>query len=86
MIGSMQELRTERVTVSLPAGLIDEVASVAGARPANRSGLVQESLRFYLRELRRRRMAEEAAKINAAEEEAMAEEAVETDLETWPEY
>jgi metal-responsive CopG/Arc/MetJ family transcriptional regulator len=83
---SMIVPRTERITISLPRGLLEELTAALGSAPANRSALIQESLRFYTRELRHRRMAEEAAKLDAVEEVALAEEALATDLGSWPEY
>ena len=64
-----------RVTVTLPDWLLAEAdAMLELSGQANRSRLVQAALRSYLREARDQRLAAEAAKLDPAEEEALAEE------------
>jgi metal-responsive CopG/Arc/MetJ family transcriptional regulator len=52
----------------------------------NRSQAVQEAIRDKLARLKRSRLARECAKLNRAEEQALAEEGLASDLEQWPEY
>lgn len=52
----------------------------------NRSQAVQAAVRDKLKQLRRERLAAEAAKLNPQEEQALAEEGIEDDLATWPIY
>ena len=67
--------RMSRVTVTLPDWLLAEAdAMLELSGQANRSRLVQAALRSYLREARDQRLAAEAAKLDPAEEEALAEE------------
>jgi Arc/MetJ-type ribon-helix-helix transcriptional regulator len=72
---TMSEERMSRVTVSLPERLLAEAdAMLAHSGQANRSRLFQAALRSYLLEVRDQRLAAEAAKLDPAEEEALAEE------------
>lgn len=52
----------------------------------NRSKAIQGALEEKLEKLERNRLARECAKLDAAEEKAMAEEGVGEELEKWPEY
>lgn len=52
----------------------------------NRSKAIQGALEEKLEKLERNRLARECAKLDAAEEKAMAEEGMGEELEKWPEY
>ena len=52
----------------------------------NRSKAIQSALEEKLEKLERNRLARECAKLDAAEEKAMAEEGMGEELEKWPEY
>jgi metal-responsive CopG/Arc/MetJ family transcriptional regulator len=52
----------------------------------NRSKAIQDALSDKLARLRRRRLAQESAKLSLEEEQAFAEEGMEQDMEQWPEY
>jgi metal-responsive CopG/Arc/MetJ family transcriptional regulator len=62
-----------RVTVTLPAEVSSEVdAWLARGAAANRSRFVQDALRAYLHQLRATHLADEAAKLDDDEEEALS--------------
>jgi metal-responsive CopG/Arc/MetJ family transcriptional regulator len=52
----------------------------------NRSQAIQVAVRDKLKQLKRERLATEAAKLNPQEEQALAEEGIEDDLAAWPTY
>jgi len=59
---------------------------VKSRRFANRSRAVQEAVSEKLARMERSRLAEECAKLNRKDEQAMAEEGMSEDAERWPEY
>lgn len=59
---------------------------VRDARYPNRSQAIEAAIRAQLDRLEHRRLIEECAKLDPAEERAMAEEGLVADLEGWPEY
>lgn len=52
----------------------------------NRSKAIQEALRDKLAYMKRSRLARECARLNQAEEKALAEEGISQELRSWPEY
>lgn len=68
----MSRAESKHITVAVPDDLLREVEAL---QPGNRSRVVQEALRSYLKQLRRERLEHEAAQLDLAEEEALAEEA-----------
>ncbi len=52
----------------------------------NRSKAIQDAVEEKLKKLERNRLARECAKLDLAEEKAMAEEGMDEVLEQWPEY
>lgn len=65
-------------------GLVDRW--VKEGRYPNRSQAIQAAVREMLDRSRRRRLAEEAAKLDPTEERALAEEGFAAGSETWPAY
>ena len=53
---------------------------------ANRSRAIQEAVEEKLSRLKRTRLAEECAKLDAVAEQAMTEERLSEELTQWPEY
>lgn len=69
------EREMARVTVTVPVSLLEAADAALGESGLeNRSRFVQAALRAYLRELRGARLAAQAALLDAAEEEDLAEE------------
>ena len=52
----------------------------------NRSRAIQDAVEEKLRRLEQNRLARECAKLDPAEEKAMAEEGMGEELDQWPEY
>ena len=53
---------------------------------SNRSKAIQQAVQEKLDRLRKTRLARECAKADVAYEQALADEGMEQELETWPEY
>jgi len=77
-------MSTTKVAITLDRAVLRQIDGlVAEGRYPSRSRAIQEAVRRQLERTRRRRLAEEAAKLDRAEERALAEEALVGD--TWPE-
>jgi len=76
-----------KIAVTLEAALLDQVdALVRQHRFPNRSQAIEAAVAEQLVRLRRTRLAEACAQLNPAEERALAEEGLGSDLADWPEY
>ena len=75
-----------KVALTLDSTLLDRVDDlVARARFRNRSQAIETALAEKLARLARTRLAEECAKLDPAEEQQLANEALGADT-AWPEY
>ena len=59
---------------------------VAQRRAPSRSRAIQIAVQEHLDRLERRRLARECARLDPAEERALAEEGLGAEVESWPEY
>jgi metal-responsive CopG/Arc/MetJ family transcriptional regulator len=76
-----------KLAVTLDSTLVTELDQlVAKRRFANRSQAVEVAVAEKLERLSGARLARECAKLNPAEESALAEEGLAGGRETWPEY
>ena len=76
-----------KVAVTLSSEILKELDALIGDRRfPNRSQAVEAALADKLERLSRTRLAREAAKLDPAEEKALAEEGMGVELATWPEY
>jgi metal-responsive CopG/Arc/MetJ family transcriptional regulator len=76
-----------KIAVTLEAALLDQVdALVRQHRFPNRSQAIEAAVSEQLVRLRRTRLAEACAQLDPAEERALAEEGLGSDLAEWPEY
>jgi Arc/MetJ-type ribon-helix-helix transcriptional regulator len=76
-----------KVALTLETMLVNRVDElVAKQRFRNRSQAVEAALVEKLDRLARRRLAREAAKLDPAEEQRLADEGLTAAAETWPEY
>lgn len=76
-----------KVAVTLNSELVDELDElIAKRRFPNRSQAIEAALAEKLARLARTRLAREAAKLDPAEEKALADEGITAELATWPEY
>ncbi len=78
---------TVRINVTLPRELMETVNQIAG--PRARSRLITESLREYIRQMKKTELEnrlEEGYRASAKENFALAKEFEAVDLEGWDEY
>jgi metal-responsive CopG/Arc/MetJ family transcriptional regulator len=76
-----------KLAVTLDSALVRELDQlVCRRRFANRSRAVEVAVAEKLERLAKARLARECAKLDPAEERALAEEGLAGSRETWPEY
>src|SRR2546426_5262042 len=76
-----------KVAITLDAELLDRVDELVARREfRNRSQAIETALAEKLMRARRTRLARECAKLNPAEEKALAEEGLDGNADAWPEY
>jgi len=76
-----------KVAITIERGLLAQVDRwVLEGRYPNRSQAIQAAVREKLERARRRRLSEEAAKLDPREEKALAEEGLSAEFESWPPY
>ncbi|MBI1847702.1 MAG: ribbon-helix-helix protein, CopG family [Candidatus Rokubacteria bacterium] len=76
-----------KVAITMKAELLDQIDRLVSAgRYPNRSQAIQAAVQEKLERTRRRRLAEEATKLNRREERALAEEGFAAESDTWPAY
>ena len=80
-------MTTTKVAVTIDSELLEQLDRLVAQRVfTNRSRAVQDALEDKLARLRRTRLAKECAKLDPREEQAIAEEGLAWETETWPEY
>jgi metal-responsive CopG/Arc/MetJ family transcriptional regulator len=78
---------TTKVAVTIDSELLAELDQlVAQQIYPNRSKAIQAALEDKLARMRRSRLARECAKLDPQAEQTLAEEGMEQELATWPEY
>jgi metal-responsive CopG/Arc/MetJ family transcriptional regulator len=78
---------TAKIAITLDETLLDRIDRlVAERRFPNRSRAIQLAVQAQIDRLDRRRLGRECAKLNAQDEQELAEEGASYDLESWPEY
>ncbi len=76
-----------KIAVTIETNLLDELdALVHAARYPNRSQAIEAAVAAQLRRVRRTRLAAACARLDPAEERALAEEGLAADLADWPAY
>lgn len=76
-----------KVAITLDTELVQDLDDlVAQRRFANRSQAIEAALAEKLARLAKTRLAQECAKLDPAEEKALAEEGLAGSAETWPDY
>jgi Arc/MetJ-type ribon-helix-helix transcriptional regulator len=76
-----------KVAITLDAELLDRVDELVARREfRNRSQAIETALAEKLMRARRTRLARECAKLNPADEKALAEEGLDGSVDAWPEY
>ena len=80
-------MASAKVAITLEETLLTQVDRwVREGKYPNRSKAIQAAVQEKLDRSRRRRLAEEAAKLDPKEERALAEEGFAAGSETWPAY
>ena len=78
---------TTKVAVTIDSELLAQVDHLVAQHVfPNRSKAVQEALQDKLTRMRRSRLARESAKLDRSLEQAFAEEGLDQELASWPEY
>jgi len=76
-----------KVAITVDAELLDRVDELVARREfRNRSQAIETALAEKLMRARRTRLARECAKLNPADEKALAEEGLHGSVDAWPEY
>jgi metal-responsive CopG/Arc/MetJ family transcriptional regulator len=76
-----------KIAITLDESLLARLDQLVEARQfPSRSRALQDALRDKLDRLQRTRLARECAKLSPAEEQQLANEGLERDLEEWPAY
>lgn len=80
-------MATTKVAITIDSSLLEELDQLVAQRVfPNRSKAFQDGLADKLARMRRHRLARESAKLNRADEQVLAEENLQQDIEQWPEY
>jgi metal-responsive CopG/Arc/MetJ family transcriptional regulator len=80
-------MSVSKVAVSMDQGLLTELDHLVARQVfASRSQAVQTAVREKLARMKRKRLAEECAKLDPKLEKSMAEEGMAGELAQWPEY
>ena len=78
---------TTKVAVTIDSDLIAQIDRLVASEVfANRSKAIQEALRDKLARLKKTRLARECAKLNRREEQSLADEGLDQEISSWPEY
>ena len=78
---------TTKVAITIEQDLLAELDKLVAERVfPNRSKAVQQAVQEKLARMRRTRLAAECAKLDPQFEQAVAEQGMAWELETWPEY
>jgi len=76
-----------KIAVTIDDGTIQELDRLVDRRVySNRSQAIEEAIKEKLARLRKTRLAEECAKLDPREEQALAEEGLTEDFKSWPPY
>lgn len=80
-------MATTKVAVTIDTELLAQVDQLVAQQVfPNRSKAIQAALQDKLTRMRRNRLARESAKLYPQQEQALAEEGIDQELATWPEY
>ena len=80
-------MTTTKVAVTIDTDLLAQVDQLVAQQVfPNRSKAIQAALQDKLSRIRRSRLARESAKLDPQLEQTLAEEGMDQELATWPEY
>lgn len=80
-------MATTKVAITIDTSLLAQVDQLVAQHVfPNRSKAIQAALQDKLTRMRRSRLAHESAKLDPQVEQRLAEEGMDQELATWPEY
>ena len=80
-------MRMSKVAISIERATLEQLDELVKSKVfPSRSRAIQEAVEEKLSRLRRTRLAEECAKLDAKAEQDMAEEDLANEMKQWPEY
>ena len=80
-------METSKVAISINKEILNKLDRLVKEQVfPNRSRAIQEAIEEKINRMQRTRLAEQCAKLNPADEQALAEESLSTELDKWPEY
>jgi metal-responsive CopG/Arc/MetJ family transcriptional regulator len=80
-------MSTTKVAITIDEAILSELDRLVEKRIfPNRSKAIQEAIKDKLARMRRGRLARECAKLDRKFEQTLAEEGIDRELKTWPEY
>jgi len=80
-------MRTAKIAISINEDMLQQLDDlVSKAEFPSRSGAIQKAIREMLEKKFGNRLARECAKLDPEEEIAIAEEGMNSELGSWPEY
>jgi len=80
-------MSTTKVAITIDEAILSELDRLVEKRIfPNRSKAIQEAIKDKLARMRRGRLARECAKLDRKFEQTLAEEGIDQELKTWPEY
>ena len=80
-------MSTAKIAITLEESLLKDLDLLVKERVfPNRSNIIQEAVKEKLLRLNKIRLATECSKLNPEYEQELAEEGIDEELESWPEY
>ncbi len=80
-------MSTAKIAISIDLNLLERIDSLVRKKIfPNRSKAIQEAVKEKIETLDKRRLARECAKLDPEFEQALADEGLKGDIESWPEY
>ena len=80
-------MSTTKVAITIEKSLLSRLDRLVKANAfPNRSRAIQEAVSDKLARMDHRRLAQESSKLDKSFEQAMAEEGMNSEIESWPEY
>ena len=80
-------MSSSKIAITLNSGVLAEVDALVKQRLfPSRSRAIQEAVKEKLERLKHSQLARECAKLEPAQEQALADEGLPEDLSEWPEY
>ena len=80
-------MSTAKVAITIEKNLLGKIDRLVKAHVfPNRSRAIQEAVTDKLARMDHRRLAQECSKLDKSFEQAMAEEGLNSEIDSWPEY